>query len=53
MDAELGQINVDSLLNSDAAKYRLSIKPKKNHQSSSQAQGGCPPQRPLPEPNEK
>lgn len=45
MDSDLGEINVDSLLNNDAAKHRLSIKPKKNYSTS--------PQRPMPQPDEK
>lgn len=51
MDSDLGDINMDSLLNSDAAKHRLSIKPKKNHLSSDQR--SVSPQRPLPQPDEK
>lgn len=51
MDSDLGDINMDSLLNSDAAKHRLSIKPKKNHLSSHQR--SVSPQRPLPKPDEK
>lgn len=51
MDSDLGDINVDSLLKSDAAKHRLSIKPKKNYTSSHQR--SVSPQRPLPKPDEK
>lgn len=51
MDSDLGDLNMESLLNSDAAKHRLSIKPKKNHFSSHQR--SVSPQRPLPKPDEK
>lgn len=45
MDSDLGDLKLESLLNSDAAKHRMSIKPKKNYSTS--------PQRPLPQPDEK
>lgn len=53
MDSDLGDINMDSLLSSDAAKYRLSIKPKKNHLSSHQRSVSPQSKRPLPKPDEK
>lgn len=53
LDSELGDINVDLLLSNDAAKHRLSIKPKKNHVSSHQRSVSPQPKRPLPKPDEK
>lgn len=53
LDSDLGDINVDLLLSNDAAKHRLSIKPKKNHLSSHQRSVSPQPKRPLPKPDEK